>query len=138
MLLPVLGFVDMSFMGFSLVADHLQYAAMIGVIALVSGVAASACPAGGSKGLAGKLAAAACVAALGPDLAPRRTLCRRASLWKDNLARNPSASIAGTIWGSARNRAGRYDEAVRCFDRELELSQLAPRFTTIADSLTPG
>lgn len=35
-LAPVLGFVDMAFMRYSLVADHLQYAAMPGVIALVA------------------------------------------------------------------------------------------------------
>ena len=122
-LLPVLGWVDMAFMRFSLVADHLQYTAMIGVIALVSGVAASACPAGGSKGLAGKLAAAACVAALGALTWGRAALyADEPSLWQDNLARNPSASIAWDNLGLARNRAGRYDEAVRCFDRELELS----------------
>jgi len=122
-LLPVLGWVDMAFLRFSLVADHLQYTAMIGVIALVSGVAASAGSISRPKGLASKLAAAACVAVLGVLTWDRAALyADEPSLWQDNLARNPSASIAWDNLGLARSRVGRYDEAVRCFDRELELS----------------
>jgi tetratricopeptide (TPR) repeat protein len=122
-LLPVLGWVDMAFMRFSLVADHLQYTAMIGVIALVSGVAASACSTLGPKGLAGKLAAAGCVAVLGILTWGRAALyADEPSLWQDNLARNPAASAAWDNLGLARNRAGRYDDAVQCFDRALALS----------------
>src|SRR5262249_931414 len=40
MLLPVAGLVDMAFMSFSLVSDHLQYQAMPGAIALVAGLLA--------------------------------------------------------------------------------------------------
>jgi tetratricopeptide (TPR) repeat protein len=38
MLAPVLGLLDMAFMQYSLVSDHLQYAAMPSVIALIAGV----------------------------------------------------------------------------------------------------
>ena len=41
-LLPVLGFVDMSFMHLSLVADHLEYAAMPGILALAAALLARA------------------------------------------------------------------------------------------------
>ena len=138
-LLPVLGWVDMAFMRFSLVADHLQYPAMIGVIALVSGVAASACPASGPKGLAGKLAAAACVAILGILTWGRAALyADEPRLWQDNLARNPFASTAWDNLGLARSRAGRYDEAVRCFDRPWHCPPAAPEFTTTVGSPAPG
>ena len=40
-LLPVLGFVDVGFMKFSLVADHYQYIALIAVVAFVAAVGAS-------------------------------------------------------------------------------------------------
>lgn len=40
-LLPVLGFVDVGFMKFSLVADHYQYIALIGVVAFVAAVGAN-------------------------------------------------------------------------------------------------
>ena len=37
-LLPVLGLIDVYFMKYSLAADHYQYAAIIGVIALASAI----------------------------------------------------------------------------------------------------
>jgi len=122
-LLPVLGWVDMAFMRFSLAADHLQYVAMIGVLALVSGAFASVCSIGGPKGMTSKLAAAGCVAVLGVLTWRRAALYGdEPSLWQDNLARNPSSATAWDNLGLARTRAGRYDEAVQCFDRALVLS----------------
>jgi len=127
-LLPVLGWVDMAFMRFSLAADHLQYVAMIGVIAFVSGVLAPACSTGGLKGMTGRLAAAGCVAVLGVLTWGRAALyADEPSLWQDNLARNPSTSTAWDNLGLARSRAGRYDEAVQCFDRALVLSSSRAR-----------
>jgi tetratricopeptide (TPR) repeat protein len=125
MLLPVLGFVDMAFMRFSLVADHFQYAAMIGVIAFAAAQLGRAAAAAGWRGFAGKFAAAGCVAVLAG------LTCRRAGLygdeerlWKDNLAKNPAPIAARLAWrhlGDTYVRAGRYDEALDSFDHCIAL-----------------
>ena len=77
-LLPVIGLVNMSFMKFSFVADHLQYAALIGVIAFVAAVLARAAAAAGWPGRAGSFAVAGCVVvACGSDVGSGAALCRR-------------------------------------------------------------
>jgi len=126
MLLPVLGFVDMLFMGLSLVADHLQYLAMIGIIALAAALLARASSAPGLKGRAAILATVGCVAALGVFTRDRASLYAHAeALWQDNLAKNPAASV----WNARANEydnAGRPDKAVQCFDRAIELGFKLP------------
>ena len=122
-LLPVLGFVDMSFMRYAFAADHLQYAAMIGVIAFIAGVLAKAGSATGLTGRSGMLAATAPVAVLAI-----LTCCRAAvyadeqRLWQDNLDKNPSSWVAWNNLGWAQRHAGLMDEALRCFDRAIELN----------------
>ena len=123
MLLPVLGFVDMAFMRFSLVADHFQYAAMIGVVAFGAGVLGRAAAAAGWKGRAGKLAAGGCVAVLAGLTCHRAGLYgAEERLWKDNLAKNPAPIAARLAWrhlGDTYVRAGRYEEALAGFDRSI-------------------
>ncbi len=125
MLLPALGFVDMAFMRFSLVADHFQYAAMIGVIAFAAALLGRAAGAAGRRGRAGKFAAAGCVAVLA-SLAWRRAglYGDEERLWKDNLAKNPAPIAARLAWhhlGDTYVRAGRYEEALDSFDHCIAL-----------------
>ena len=125
MLLPVLGFVDMAFMRFSLVADHFQYAAMIGVIAFNAALLARAAASAGWRGWAGKLAAVGCVTVL-TGLTWRRAGLYGAEerLWKDNLAKNPAPIAARLAWhhlGDIYVRAGVYEEALDSFGRDVAL-----------------
>jgi tetratricopeptide (TPR) repeat protein len=121
-LLPVLGFLDMSFMRYAFAADHLQYAAMIGVVAFVAGVLAKAGSLIGSRGGMGMLAAAAPVALLGFLTCGRAALyADDQRLWQDNLDKNPSSWAAWTNLGVTKRRAGRFAEAMQCFDRAIEL-----------------
>src|ERR1019366_7173417 len=96
MLLPVLGFVNIYFMRYSLVADHWQYFAIIGPIALAAAGLTLAC------GLAGRgrawLAPAlggALVLALGVlTWREALTYTNLKALWTATVERNPSAGIA--------------------------------------------
>jgi tetratricopeptide (TPR) repeat protein len=125
MLLPVLGFVDMAFMRFSLVADHFQYAAMIGVVALAAALLGRAAARTGWRGWAGKLAACGCAAVLACLTFHRAGLYGAEDrLWKDNLAKNPAPIAARLAWrhlGDTYFRAGHYEEALDSFDHSIAL-----------------
>jgi tetratricopeptide (TPR) repeat protein len=122
-LLPVLGFVDTSFMENSLVADHLQYVAMIGVIAFAAGVLARLAEAKWAP--AGPLAwaaAAACALVLGGLTWTRAALYGDdRNMWRDNAEKNPSAWLAWNNLGWACHRAGDDEEAIRDFSRAIAL-----------------
>jgi len=121
-LLPVLGFADMSFMENSLVADHLQYVAMIGVIALAAGVLVRLVERKGPARPIGALAAAGCVLVLGGLTWTRAALYGEArSMWRDNVATNPSAWLAWNNLGRSCHFAGDDEEAIRDFSRAILL-----------------
>ena len=120
-LLPVLGGVNMLFMGLSLVADHFQYLAMIGVIAFAAAVLARAASARGWAGRAGVAASVGCVLALGVLTWNRAGLYGdELRLWQDNLAKNPSA-VVYNAQGVARSYAGRHEQALESFDAAIRL-----------------
>ena len=120
-LLPVLGVVNMLFMGLSLVADHFQYLAMIGVIAFAAAVLARAASARGWAGRAGVAASAGCVLVLGVLTWHRAGLYGdEERLWQDNLAKNPSA-VVYNAQGVARSYVGRHAQALESFDAAIRL-----------------
>jgi tetratricopeptide (TPR) repeat protein len=120
-LLPVLGFVDMAFMRFSLVADHLQYVAMAGIVALAAAIIARAVASSRSPGWAA-VPVAGCAVALGILTWGRGGLYGdEARLWEDNLAKNPTVWAAWNNLGYVRSNEGRDAEAVACFDEALKL-----------------
>jgi tetratricopeptide (TPR) repeat protein len=125
MMLPALGFVDMAFMRLSLVADHFQYAAMIGAVAVAAALFGRGAAAAGWRGRAGKFAAAGCVAVLAGLTYHRAGLYgAEERLWKDTLAKNPAPIAARLAWhhlGDTYVRAGRYEEALDSFDRCIAL-----------------
>ncbi len=128
-LLPVLGFVDMSFMRLSLVADHLQYAAMPGILALAAALLARA-TAGASGGrpaaVAAAVAAGICLAALGAITYQRAgVFTGNLRLWRDNVEKTPNSARAWCEMGLAYSDANALDEAIVCFDKALAL---APKF----------
>jgi tetratricopeptide (TPR) repeat protein len=122
MLLPVLGIANMSFMKFSLVADHFQYAALIGVIAFVAAVLARAAAAAGWPGRAGTFAVAGCAVLLAVLTWHRAGLyADEQQLWRDDLAKQPGSWLAWNNLGDACFRAGNRDEALGCLQRSVEL-----------------
>jgi tetratricopeptide (TPR) repeat protein len=118
MLLPVLGFVNQGFYRYSMVADHWQYPAIAGPIALAVAAAARWMP---------LRRRAVPVAAL--MLAGLFALCwQRAAvfrnsetLWRDTLAKNPAAWIAHNNLGTALAEQGRTDEALAHCRQALRL-----------------
>jgi tetratricopeptide (TPR) repeat protein len=135
-LLPVLGIVNMLFMGLSLVADHFQYLAMIGVIAFAAAVLARAAAARGWAGRAGAAVSVGCVAALGVLTWNRAGLYGdEERLWQDNLSKNPAAVVYNAL-GVARSCTGRHEQALESFDAAIRLKpELAEAWVNRAAAL---
>jgi tetratricopeptide (TPR) repeat protein len=121
-LLPVLGFLKMSFMPLSLVSDHFQYVAMIGITALAGAIAARAAAARGWTGRLGVAAATGCVVLLACLTWDRAKLCGdELRFWRDDLGKNPTSWFVWNNLACAYQRAGRYDEAIRCGRQAVQL-----------------
>jgi tetratricopeptide (TPR) repeat protein len=125
-LVPVLGFVDVGFMRYALVADLYQYVAILGVAGL-AGAAWSAWAERGPARRAAHLAAAVAVAAL-IALARRQaaTYAGPETLYRAALAKNPWCSIAHNNLGLALSAAGKRDEAVSHYRTALNIEPRAP------------
>jgi tetratricopeptide (TPR) repeat protein len=123
-LVPVMGFTDVAFMKYSLVADHYQHIAIIGVIALVS--AGFSTWRGSAPGKASRAAlfvavAAATVLIL---LTWRQSGLYRdeITLYQETLKKNPECWMAQNDLGIAMVRAGRFEEAINNFRRVLRIN----------------
>ena len=120
-LLPVLGFVSMSFMQHSLVADHLQYVAMPGILALAAALMARAM-AGDSAGRPATVVVGICLAAMAALTFQRACVFTSDQrLWRDNVEKTPRSARAWYDLGMTYVNASTLDEAFRCFDKVLEL-----------------
>jgi len=126
-LLPVLGFIGMPFAIYTLVADHLQYLSMVGVIALVSGLPASwisraGTPRSGMARGAGLAAACGVVLTLGTlTWRQARVYKDEESLWTHTIQINDRAWNAYVNLGVAYYEKGDYDRAIREYARAIEL-----------------
>lgn len=117
LLAPSLGIVDFDFQRFSFVADHFQYLASLAPIALLAVTATSAF----GRIVAGRPSRA--VALCAPLIAVLACLTWRQSelyadakaLWRDNLVKNPLASLAHYNLGTLLLREGKPDEAIERF-----------------------
>ena len=90
-LTPALGFFDVYPMRYSFVADHFQYVASVGIVALVVGSGARLVPTRPAR-----MGAAAAVIALLAVLTSRRARAFHdpVTLWRDTLAKNPASWLA--------------------------------------------
>jgi Tfp pilus assembly protein PilF len=128
-LAPALGFFDVYPMKYSFVADHFQYLASLGPIALVSALAARvAAPRIGPARRT--LATALVLAALGSVSWRQAAVYRDAeSLWRDTLAKNSRAWLAHNNLGMLLVRQGRAEEGARHLREAVDLAPdvLEPR-----------
>ncbi len=93
MLLPVLGFANMAFMKYSLVADHFQYAALPGILALVIGTAVHGWKRRGMSLPGGIILAAVVVAALSGLTWQRQSIFQdNGTFLRDTVARTPGCA----------------------------------------------
>jgi tetratricopeptide (TPR) repeat protein len=124
MLLPVLGFLDIGFMAMSLVADHWQYFAIIGPIALAAAAIATAGNSPGTKRLfpVAVLAGALLVALGGLTWRQCRLYADPGTFWRAALAANPESWLAHNNLGNVLFERGRVDEAMAHFKSAVEIA----------------
>jgi len=120
MLLPVLGFIDIAFMAYSLVADHWQYVAITPLLALACAAGAKAAarwPWRWSPALA-----AIVVAALGFGTWRRAHVWTNdETLWRDTLRKNPTAWMAHNNLANVLLAQGHADEAAAQYQETIRL-----------------
>jgi protein O-mannosyl-transferase len=122
-LAPVLGFADVGFMKYSLVSDHYQHIAIIGVIALASAgwaVWHRSVRGTGFWPPAAAFAALGILALLG--WRQSEIYGDTIALYRDALEKNPKAWFVKNNLGLALAGKGRTDEAIDMYEQSLELN----------------
>jgi len=119
-LFPALGFINVYPFTFSFVADHFQYLACTGILALVSAGLVSLMAR--LRVWSGRMLAALLLAALGILTWRQSTMYRDIStLYETTLARNPSCWLAHNNLAKVLANAGRVAEAVPHLEQALRL-----------------
>jgi protein O-mannosyl-transferase len=123
MLSPLLGFIMLYTFRYSFVADHYQYAASIGPIALsAAGITKVWGPAGSAKRHLALAICAALVATLGVLTWRQAHMYKDLeTLWRTTLARNPDSWLAHNNLGGILLQRGHLDDAFAHFEKVLEL-----------------
>jgi tetratricopeptide (TPR) repeat protein len=122
-LVPALGFFNVYPMRFSFVADHFQYLASVGLLALAAAGAWRALAHGpGCRrpvrwGLGGLLVVTLAVL----TWQRAETYHDRMTLWTDTLAKNPDCWVAYSNRASLYQDRGQFPQALRDYDRVIEL-----------------
>jgi len=122
-LFPVLGFFDQGFYYYSLVADHWQYVAIVGPIALAVAAGMAVSRRTGTRGrCVVAVAGAVALTVLGVSTW-RQGLTYKdpETLWRDTLAKNPDAWMAHTNLGKALFDLGKVPEAIAEFVAALRI-----------------
>ncbi|MGD0057899.1 MAG: tetratricopeptide repeat protein [Verrucomicrobiia bacterium] len=124
MLLPALGFFNVYFMRYSLVADRWQYYSIIGLIAPVVGVATMiAQRAGPQTRDLGKFAAAVLLFTLGVSTWKQAHVYRDPeTLWRDTLAKNPDSWLAQNNLGVILKNKGMLSEAREHYEQAVRIA----------------
>jgi len=132
MLLPILGFLNIYFQAYSLVADHWQYFAIIGAIALVVATARQAL-AGKGYGWLGRWVSLAVLATLSL-LTWRQTqlYVNGETMWRDTLAKNPDCWLAHCNLGVILQSQHKLAEAESHYKTAL---QYRPMFDVVLNNL---
>lgn len=119
---PVLGFADIYFMRFSLVADHWQYAAMIAPCALFAGLATVLARRWRWSRLAGRVLGVALLAVLANlSFRQSRNYTDMETLWRSVIAGNPDCWLAHGNLGQELDGQGRLAEAVAEYNEAIRI-----------------
>ena len=115
-LVPVPAFFNLYFMRFSYVTDHFQYLPSIGLIALASGLAATALR---SQKTLIKVAAPVVIGLIALSWQHARAFHDNESIWRDTLAKNPTSWMAHNNLGKLQREAGDLPHAVQEYELAL-------------------
>jgi tetratricopeptide (TPR) repeat protein len=115
MLLPVLGFVNIGFMDYSLVADHWQYFSILGPVALTAAALAVVGKSlgGGRAGLRIGVGWALLLVLGVLTWKQGHIYADQETLWRNTLAQNPACWVAHCNLGAVLISKGQFDEAIR-------------------------
>ena len=119
-LFPALGFLNIFPMRYSFVADHFQYVAAIGILALLAAAAAWVTRFL-KPGVRVGLGAVAIAVLSAMSMANETQYRDEATLWRRTIEKNPEAWIAYEDLGILEFNAQHYNAAVEDFERSLAL-----------------
>jgi len=120
-LTPALGFFDVFPFEFSFVADHFQYHACIWMLALFAAVATIGASRYGLKqDQAHGAAVAVCAVLLVLTFNQSRAYRNAESLWRDTVAKNPTAPMPRNNLGQLLAASNRPDEAIKHYRAAIE------------------
>jgi tetratricopeptide (TPR) repeat protein len=115
----VLGFFDMYFLAISRVSDHFQYLPLIGIIGLLAG-AIYWVPRMRTNGAELLIDTTLIVALIFLTVQRAKVMANDETLWRDTLAKNPSAWSAQNNLGSILAEQNKIDQAITHFRVSLE------------------
>jgi tetratricopeptide (TPR) repeat protein len=122
-LLPVLGFINIYFMKYSLVADHWQYTSLVGIIALIVGTGTYVFHQRTALRPIGIITAIAVVGVLsGLTWKQSQAYQNEDTLWKDTIAKNPDAWLARAALGYSMATQDDLSGTVSQFSEALRLN----------------
>jgi protein O-mannosyl-transferase len=125
LLLPALGFVNIYFMRYSLVADHWQYAAAIVPCAVLAGAAAAWTDRQPGPRKVRPVAYVIVLSLLavlaGLTWRQSRMYANMETLWNDTIAKDPNSWMAHYNLGNALNDRGQVDEAIDHYRKALDV-----------------
>jgi len=118
-LFPVLGLFDMYFLAISRVSDHFQYLPLIGIV----GLAGAVINWGGSRTIFSRakpvLGATLAVALSFLTVQRAKVLATDETLWRDTLAKNPTAWPAHNNYGCILAERNKMDDAITHFQASI-------------------
>jgi tetratricopeptide (TPR) repeat protein len=128
-LTPVLGFFNIYYFRYSFVADHFNYLASIGVLALV---AAGVVEFVRSRSTQVVVAGGALLALASLSWQRTQVFANDEQLWLDTVAKNPSAVLAHNNLGNIYQRRG---ELARALPHLREAARLSPDYPQVHNNL---
>ncbi|MFP4085190.1 MAG: tetratricopeptide repeat protein [Desulfobacteraceae bacterium] len=128
-LFPVLGFFNIYFMKYSLVADHWQYTSIIGIIALIVGLIAYKYKDWKRAYRRAALSAAVVLTCVLSLLSWNRAdiFAESETLWKDTIRKNRECWMAYDILGANLAQKGKRQQAISHFRKALEIRPDYPK-----------
>lgn len=123
LLLPILGFLNIYFMRYSLVADRWNYFSIIApMVLLAAGTGCIANHGGQSSLLVSKVLGGVLLLAFGLlTWEHSGTYQDPETLWRTTVARNPSSAMAWNCLGDAVLQNGKLEEAISYFEKSLAI-----------------